>query len=72
MTHQQWYEVLQQNTYSMDYYLLKSGTQFVCANWRLSSRSLTAKTFLSAKAANNWATLHAPAGATWEVEKRTV
>lgn len=56
----------------MDYYILKSGTQFVCANWRLSDRSLTAKTFLSEAAATRWANLHAPAGATWNVEKRTL
>lgn len=70
MNQHEWNNFIQQNTYAMTYYLLKSGVLFVCAGWRLSSRSLTAKTFLSEQAANNWANLNAPAGATWVVEKR--
>jgi hypothetical protein len=70
MNQEAWNKFVQQNTYAMTYYLLKSGTQFVCAGWRLSNRSLTAKTFLSETAANKWANLHAPIGANWEVEKR--
>ena len=70
MNQEAWNDLVQRNTYAMTYYLLKSGVSFVCAGWRLSSRSLTAKTFLSEQAANNWANLNAPAGATWVVEKR--
>lgn len=70
MNQEAWSNFLQQNAYAMEYYLLKSENQFVCANWRLSSRSLTAKTFLSEAAANRWANLNAPAGATWETIKR--
>lgn len=70
MNQQEWNDLVQQNTYAMTYYLLKDGAKYVCAGWRLSNRSLTAKTFLSETAANNWANLHAPVGATWVVEKR--
>ena len=72
MNQEAWNDLLQQNTYAMAYYLLKSENQFVCANWRLSSRSLTAKTFLSEATAIRWANVNAPAGAIWEVEKRTL